>query len=85
MWSSGKSEKLDFSTTLDKGMHVLIVKGGEKCCDGSTKWGLQVNNGEWEDFTIDNLDKHCANAPPAEPTEPTEKVGRIRTLVITTV
>ena len=34
IWEGGSSTKLDFSTTLNRGMHVLELFGAEGCCDG---------------------------------------------------
>jgi len=70
IWQNGKSTKLDITVTLNKGNHVLEYFGTEKCCDGTTKWTFQVNGGEWEDFTVPNLDKYAVpmTQPPAENT-----------------
>ncbi len=34
IWQGGNSAKLDFSTTLNAGDHVLELYGAEGCCDG---------------------------------------------------
>ena len=57
-WGETPSTKLDFTTTLSKGNHVLEFYGGQSCCDGETHWKFQVNGGEWLNFTIDDLDTY---------------------------
>ena len=52
------STKLDFTVTLSKGNHVLELYGAQTCCDGETHWKFQVNEGDWLDFNIENLDKY---------------------------
>jgi len=75
IWRSGKSTQLDFGVTLNRGMHILEVKGAESCCDGTTQWQFQVDNGKWLDFTkanMDNVWKNCPKAPPPPPVDPKE-------------
>ncbi len=46
--------------------------GAEDCCDGTTKWTFQVNDGEWEDWTTANFDKYMNQTieePPYDPAE----------------
>lgn len=38
-------------------MHTLEVYGAEGCCDGTTKWSFSVNDGDWLDFTVINLNR----------------------------
>ena len=57
IWDGGKSEKLNFEIVLNESMHILELYGGEKCCDGTTKWSFSVNDGDWLDFTVENLNK----------------------------
>lgn len=56
IWEGGSSTKLDFTTTLDRGNHVLVVYGSEGCCDGTTSWSFDVNGDGWLAFTTANLD-----------------------------
>jgi hypothetical protein len=55
IWEGGKSTKLDFSVTLDEGMHYLEIYGAERCCDGTTRWSFKVNSSKWYSFTTKNL------------------------------
>ncbi len=57
IWEGGRSTKLDFTTTLDRGNHLLELVGSEGCCDGTTRWSFQVNGGDWQDFTTENLNQ----------------------------
>ena len=38
IWQNGKSTKLNFEVTLNKGNHILELYGAESCCDGQTTW-----------------------------------------------
>ncbi len=40
IWEGGSSTKLDFTTTLDRGNHLLELGGSEGCCDGTTRWSF---------------------------------------------
>jgi hypothetical protein len=44
IWEGGKSKKLDYTVTLDQGMHAIELYGAEKCCDGTTKWSFSVQS-----------------------------------------
>jgi hypothetical protein len=57
IWQGGKSKKLDFSITLNRGNHVLELYGSEGCCDGTTSWRFKVGKSKWHTFTTDNLNK----------------------------
>jgi hypothetical protein len=57
IWAGATKTKLNFAATLTAGVHVLEVYGAEGCCDGTSRWYFQVNDGKWLDFTIDNLDR----------------------------
>jgi hypothetical protein len=61
IWAGGKSTVLDFSVTLNTGMHTLEVYGAEGCCDGTARWYFNVNGGKWLDFTVGNLDRQVVN------------------------
>jgi hypothetical protein len=40
IWEGGSSTKLDFTATLDRGNHYILVYGSEGCCDGTTSWSF---------------------------------------------
>lgn len=44
IWEGGKSKKLNFNVTLDKGNHLLEYWGAEKCCDGTFSWSFKTTN-----------------------------------------
>ncbi len=69
IWDGGNSEKLNFEKTFTRGNHILELFGGEGCCDGTTSWYFNVNDGEWEGFTTYNLDAYMTDE-----TIPTEGV-----------
>ena len=54
--SGQDSTALDFCATLTKGNHLIEMYGAEDCCDQETSWSFQVDDGEWLDFTTENLD-----------------------------
>jgi hypothetical protein len=66
IWQGGKSNKLDFTITLSRGMHTLELYGSEGCCDGKTAWKFQVNGGKWLDFSTKNLNAMCQREPKVE-------------------
>jgi hypothetical protein len=49
---------LDFCVDATPGNHLLELYGAEDCCDATTKWSFSVNDGEWQDFTTDNLNNY---------------------------
>ncbi len=55
IWHGAESTLLDYTITLTAGNHVMELYGAEGCCDGTTAWKFQVNDGEWLDFTVPNL------------------------------
>lgn len=57
IWQGGRSKKLDFSVTLNRGNHVLELYGSEGCCDGTTSWKFKVGKSKWMTFTVDNLNE----------------------------
>ncbi len=58
IWQGGDSSLLDFSVTLDKGIHRLEVMGGEGCCDGATDWTfVHPVSGDDVDFTKANIEE----------------------------
>jgi hypothetical protein len=58
IWGTGDDSTLDSSIKVGPGIHTLVVTGTEGCCDGTTKWTFRVNGGDWENFTVDNLNKY---------------------------
>ncbi len=46
--------------------------GADGCCDGTTKWTFQVNDGEWEDWTTANFDKYMNQTETQPPYDPAE-------------
>jgi len=64
-------------------MHTLKVWGAEGCCDGTTSWKFRVNGGEWEDFTVPNLNKYgrkakTTNKPADKPERPSNACDGIK-------
>ena len=64
-WEEDQIDLLDFCATVQAGNHVLELWGSNKCCDGETSWQFQVNDGEWMEFTTENLNLQMI-PPPVE-------------------
>lgn len=72
VWDEGESTRMDFCWTVGSGNHIIQMIGADDCCDGTTKWTFQVNDGEWEDWTTANFDKYMNETETPDPYDPAE-------------
>jgi hypothetical protein len=55
IWQGGKSTKLNFNATLDKGNHLLEYWGAEGCCDGTFSWSFRTEDTKWMQYSTKNF------------------------------
>jgi hypothetical protein len=55
IWQGGKSTKLNFNATLDKGNHLLEYWGAEGCCDGTFSWSFRTEQTKWMQYSTKNF------------------------------
>ncbi len=63
---------MDFCWTVGASNHIIQMIGSDDCCDVTTKWTFQVNDGEWEDWTTANFDKYMNQTETPDPYDPAE-------------
>lgn len=76
-WKLGDSGPLDFCAKLTNGMHKLMVMGAASCCDRTSGWLFQVDDGVWKTVTAENLNL-WKTQPKQRETDTVVEYGTIR-------